>query len=256
MAGGVRRRVRCAEPSGSVYEALLGWGFGMNIEVTEPATPAWLSRLRNDVLRITTEAAREHWPGPMADSPPYYNYRLEHVQQVEREALRLGAEVGGDPDIILASVWIHDRFQPQYDGPDHAARAAEWAEEHLAALGFPRSKVGDVCFAVANHSNPPHTIPAEAKEARLLWDADKLSKIGAINVVAFLCANPAFPKCPVFPDRKVTYANVVRVGLQGLERARARVEVLYFEPSQVWARERLRAQTAFYEALAREVGLW
>ena len=36
---------------------------------------------------------------------------------------------------------VPDRFQPQYHGTDHAAKAAEWARQNLAALGFPGEKV-------------------------------------------------------------------------------------------------------------------
>ena len=125
--------------------------------------PEWLTRLQEDAIQISTSAARQHWPGPTATSPPYFNYRLEHVRQVERDAIRLLAELGGDRDIVLASVWIHDRFQPQFTGPDHAVYAAEWAGENLNSYGFPSHKVEMVFYAVAHHSDPPGSIPAEAK---------------------------------------------------------------------------------------------
>lgn len=216
----------------------------------EDTVPGWLSALRKDVETITEEAARAHWSGPTADSPPYYNYRLEHVRQVERDALRLLAEVGGDRDVVLASVWIHDRFQPQLIGRDHAVLAAEWTEAHLARLGFPEDKLEQVSFAVANHSNEPHTIPRGAKEARLLWDADMLSKIGTVSVVAFLCLNPAFPNKPV------THAGIAEIGLARLKEARAVIETFYYEASRRLAQERLSAQKRFYEALAQEVQYW
>jgi HD superfamily phosphodiesterase len=146
---------------------------------------------------ITGQAARKHWPGLSPEAEPYYNYRFEHVRQVERDAQRLIAVVGGDTEIILASVWTHDRFQPQYEGDRHAARAAEWVREHLASLGFPISKVPAVEYVVANHSNAPNTIPENELEARLVWDADKLSKTGALAVISFLCSIPAFPQTPV-----------------------------------------------------------
>jgi HD superfamily phosphodiesterase len=68
------------------------------------------------------------------------NYRLEHIRQVERHALRLFAQPGGDPEIWLAPVWIHDRCQPQFSSQDHAAQAAGWASENLASYGFPDEK--------------------------------------------------------------------------------------------------------------------
>lgn len=213
----------------------------------EATVPDWLSALRKDMESITANAARAHWPGPPTDSAPYYNYRLEHVTQVERDAIRLLQRIGGDKDIVLASVWIHDRFQPLLGGLDHAVLAAQWAQEHVARRGFPEDKVQQVSFAVANHSSEPHTIPRGAKEARLLWDADRLSKIGAVSVVVFLCLNPAFP------NRPVTHAGIAETGLAGLEEARAVIDMFYREASRTLAQERLSAYERFYQALAREV---
>jgi HD superfamily phosphodiesterase len=139
--------------------------------------PDWLTQLQTDLLMISKGAARIHWPGISPESDPYYNYRFEHVKQVERDVHRLKAVVGGDTEILLASVWIHDRFQPQYEGNQHALRAAEWVQKHLASLGFPENKVDEVEYVVANHSNEPNKIPERRLEARILWDADKLSKI-------------------------------------------------------------------------------
>ena len=210
--------------------------------------PEWLSSLRKDMELISQQAAREHWPGPGVDRAPYYNYRIEHVRQVERDALRLLDEVGGDRDVVLASVWIHDRFQPQFSGPDHAARGAEWARQHLASTGFPPHKVEEVSFAVTMHSNEPHTIPPTANEARLLWDADGLGKMGAASVVVFLCSMPAFPQ------NVVTHSTLAERGLGRLDDARSTIDSFYFQPSRVWAEERQRTKQQFYEALAREVG--
>ena len=90
----------------------------------------WLKTLRDDLACITEEAAKQFWPSPERGCPPFFNYRLEHVKQVERDALRLLSVVGGDGDIVLASVWLHDRFQPAFLDPgEHGKRAAEWAAE-------------------------------------------------------------------------------------------------------------------------------
>jgi predicted metal-dependent HD superfamily phosphohydrolase len=213
----------------------------------EKTAPHWLSSLRDDMESISQEAAREHWPGPTVDSPPYYNYRLEHVRQVERDALRLLSVVGGDRDVVLAAVWIHDRFQPQYTGPDHAALGAEWARQHLEGMGFPQQKVERVSRAVGLHSSAPDAIPPEEWEARLLWDADNLGKLGALSVVTFLCAMAAFP------HEVITHAGLVRSGCSRLDETRLMVDSFYFQPSRVWAEERLRAKRHFVEALAREV---
>jgi HD superfamily phosphodiesterase len=214
----------------------------------EKSTPEWLSSLRKDMESSSEQAAREHWPGPGIDGAPYYNYRLEHVRQVERDALRLLHEVGGDRDVVLAAVWIHDRFQPQFSGPEHAVLGAEWAGLHLGSTGFPPHKVEQVSLAVASHSHEPRTIPPTAREARGLWDADLLSKMGAVSIVVFLCSMPAFPQ------NVVTHYTLAERGLESLGHARSTIDSFYFQPSRVWAEERLRTEQRFYAALAREVG--
>jgi HD superfamily phosphodiesterase len=74
-------------------------------------TPEWLFHIRKDLEKITGPVAAEIWPTPKGR--PYFNYRLEHVRQVERDARWLLQQVGGDEEVVLAAVWLHDRFQPQ-----------------------------------------------------------------------------------------------------------------------------------------------
>ena len=55
----------------------------------------WLKTLRADMASVKAEAARQLWPSPEEGCPAFFNYRLEHVRQAEREALALLALVGG-----------------------------------------------------------------------------------------------------------------------------------------------------------------
>lgn len=208
----------------------------------------WLDTLRSDLESITREAALSHWPGSEPDNPPYFNYRLEHVLQVERDAMRLMESIGGDEEVILASVWIHDRFQPQYQDNDHPAEAAHWAREHLASIGFPADKVEAVCYCVVNHSNPPGAIPEHEEDARILWDADKLSKVGAVSIAAFMCGIPAFP------DKIMGFREIALIGKDNTKKFVDLPYSFYFDISRIWAKDRLEAQRAFYDELAREVG--
>jgi HD superfamily phosphodiesterase len=214
----------------------------------KPDQPDWLIELQNDMSIITAEEARKLWPGPNPHSGPFYNYRLEHVQQVERDVLRLEKEVGGaDTDILLAAVWIHDRFQPQYEGNNHASRAAQWARENLPVLGFPHEKIETVAFAVARHSDPPGLIPSAVTEARLLWDADKLTKIGTVGVVTYLCGHPAFR------DVRTSFTSMALHGLEHLDHSRKMVNQFYYECSRKIAQERYEEEKAFYEGFAKAV---
>lgn len=207
----------------------------------------WLDQLRSDLLIISSQAAKKYWPGLTPEDEPYYNYRLEHVMQVERDARRLMAALGGDEEIIMAAVWIHDRFQPQYEGKQHATIAAEWVKSNLESIGFPANKVHSVKYAVENHSNPPGTIPVEAREAQILWDADKLSKVGALSIVAELCGNPAFPQT------QVSYKRISQQLNQELVSAKELINQFYFEESRRWGLERLETQMNFAQSLEKEI---
>jgi HD superfamily phosphodiesterase len=74
----------------------------------------WLTALKTQMKEVTLPPARKFWPGASPEDEPYFNYRYQHVEQVERNARKLLAAYGGDEDVVLASVWLHDRFQPQY----------------------------------------------------------------------------------------------------------------------------------------------
>ncbi len=215
--------------------------------VLRPDQPAWLTRLQNDMALLTNEDAQKHWGRAERNGAPYYNARLEHIQQVERDALRLAQEISVDQDILLAAIWIHDRYRPQYEGDQHAEKSANWAREHLAELGFPAEKVEAVAIAILHHADPPGTIPEGAVAARLLWDADKLAKIGPLNIVSYLCSHPAFP------EQRMTYSSLALLGLEKLERFRRLAESLYSTQARTLARERYEHQKIFYESLARDV---
>ena len=78
--------------------------------------PDWLYSSRKDMELITEDAAREHWPGPGVDDAPYYNYRLEHVRQIESDALLLEESPGGTNYVSgarSAREAVDDRAEPQ-----------------------------------------------------------------------------------------------------------------------------------------------
>ncbi|MHC4716509.1 MAG: HD domain-containing protein [Planctomycetota bacterium] len=223
--------------------------------------PEWLRRLREDLAEITAEAAGRLWPSPVAGAPAWFNYRIEHVRQVERDALWLLGEVGGDRDVVLAAVWLHDRGQPKFNVPGHGPAAADWARENLAALGFPAGKVEAVCHSVANHSDSPGAIAPEAHEARLLWDADKLAHLGPHEVLTLLLNNLAVDRLTNvaaggdFPERTVTIDRLADLRLRRLIKAKRPSEKFYFQPSRRLAQRRFDAQKRFVESLLEQVGL-
>jgi hypothetical protein len=214
--------------------------------IMKPEQPVWLTALQNDLALITAQEAKKIWPHPETQAP-YFNYRLEHVQQVERDALRILEDVKADEEILLAAVWVHDRFQTQLENEKHAHQAAAWTRENLAGLGFPAQKVDQVVYAVERHCDQPGQIPAGAVEARILWDADRLTRIGPLSIINYMLGHAAFP------EMRLSYNNIALLGLEKLERSRRLVEEFYYQRSRELALSRFQQQKAFFEAFAQDV---
>jgi uncharacterized protein len=116
-----------------------------------------------------------------------FNYRWEHVQAVVRTALRLAELTGADREIVEAAAWLHD-VAKQGNGRAHGQEGAVAARGILARTDFPPGKVEAVADAIEKHVGlfVPQDAPIEPQEAAILWDADKLTKLGAVAVLHFI----------------------------------------------------------------------
>lgn len=108
---------------------------------------------------------------------PPFNYRWEHVKAVVAQGRKLAKLTGADADIVIAAAWLHDvkKFE---DGPRHAEKGAEFAANFLPTTNFPPEKIDAVAHAISVHTGLWRDQPLKNLEAQVLWDADKLTKIG------------------------------------------------------------------------------
>ena len=113
-----------------------------------------------------------------------FNYRWEHVQAVVRLAVRLADLTGADREVVDAAAWLHDIVKGRSE--DHGRDGAIAARRILAETDFPSDKIDGVADAIAKHCGLWVTAPVEPLEAAVLWDADKLSKLGATAVLHFV----------------------------------------------------------------------
>ena len=118
------------------------------------------------------------------DEPLPFNYRWEHVQRVVQMACWLADETGADRDTCEAAAWLHDICKSE---PNHGAAGAAEAQWILLQTDFEREKIPGVVDAIARHvglrrreGEPPMT----PVESAVLWDADKLTKLG-VGVLAY-----------------------------------------------------------------------
>lgn len=133
---------------------------------------SWREAVREAMYQATLDEA-EHRFG---SRKPLYNYRWEHVQAVHTLAMRLARLAGADLEIVEAAVWLHDVAKAA--GREHPQRGAERARALLPTTDFPPEKIERVAQAIADHMGLWRETPLQALESQVLWDADKLAKLG------------------------------------------------------------------------------
>ncbi|WP_192561997.1 HD domain-containing protein [Pseudomonas gozinkensis] len=109
---------------------------------------------------------------------------LSHLQRVWHNARTLQAEEGGDLEVLLAAVLLHDCVAVEKNSPlrSQASRlAAEKASKVLANLNWPEAKIVTVIHAIEAHSFSANITPLTL-EAQLMQDADRLDSLGMLGV--------------------------------------------------------------------------
>jgi uncharacterized protein len=109
---------------------------------------------------------------------------LSHLQRVWHNARTLQAQEGGDLEVLLAAVLLHDCVAVEKNSPlrSQASRlAAEKASMVLANLNWPEARIDAVTHAIEAHSFSANITPLTL-EARLVQDADRLDSLGMLGV--------------------------------------------------------------------------
>ena len=113
-----------------------------------------------------------------------FNYRWEHVQAVVRLAIRLAERTGADREVVEAAAWLHD-VAKGHNSENHGPDGAIAARRILAGTDLPADKIEAVADAISKHAGLWTDEPIEPLEAAIVWDADKLTKMGATAVLHF-----------------------------------------------------------------------
>ena len=213
---------------------------------------SWVETVKAVAKKYATEESLELW-GQRTGETALFNYRWEHLQSVDRLCDWLGRELGADMEVLTAAVWLHDAVKshtPELPEVTDADAAAEEARRILLSTDFPRSKVDAVCTAIRLHEGLYKDYRIEQTEAAILWDADKLSKLGAIHLVHNLCIRPAFD--PVFQGRPTDTDLVLHSEEGWLEIGQKIVASMNTDPGRQEAERRLSFLRQFVQELFRE----
>ncbi|WP_415757427.1 HD domain-containing protein [Pseudomonas sp. LT1P18] len=109
---------------------------------------------------------------------------LSHLQRVWHNVRTLHAEEGGDLEVLLAAVLLHDCVAVEKNSPlrSQASRlAAEKASIMLADMAWPDAKTSAVAHAIEAHSFSANIAPTTL-EANIMQDADRLDSLGMLGV--------------------------------------------------------------------------
>lgn len=150
----------------------------MNTEQADPKP--WRAAVR----KIAQEAALAESQTCWGENDVAFDYRWEHVQAVVRLAVRLAMVTGADREIVEAAAWLHDVAKPHSE--QHGQDGAAIARQVLRQTDFPPEKIDAVADAIVKHVGLFTDERIEPVEAAVVWDADKLSKLGATAVLHFL----------------------------------------------------------------------
>ncbi len=129
------------------------------------------------------EKIREEAKKYFLDAKPTHDW--SHVERVYNLCMHIGKKENADLEILGIAALLHDIGREQEDKTkgklDHAIIGAEMAREILKKHNFKEDKINKIVHCIETHRFRNNKVP-ETKEAKVLFDADKLDAIGAIGI--------------------------------------------------------------------------
>ena len=201
--------------------------------------PAWETAVKQAMYQATINEAKRRYE----TSTPAFNYRWEHVTTVVTLAEKLASLTGGDRDIVVAATWLHDIRKDT--GNNHPHEGAVFACDFLPRTDFPAKKIKHVAYAIEQHMGLWRDEPLTVLEAQILWDADKLTKIGLTAAVhwtggSFAKGKPLNTRILIKQGRAANWQEKT-------------VASMHTKPAQKAAKKRLKAYNKFWDKLEREL---
>ncbi len=194
-------------------------------------------RLRKIVEVSTRKAAIIEWTeAAKTQKVPLYNYRLDHIEEVTVLAKHIADGSDADMNVITLAAWLHDLAKPGVGGiptQNHGIVSAEMAEEILTQEKVEHKTIERVSDAIKKHVGLTLKKPLEPLEAQILWEADKILKLGMIGFLQYILNGVR-----IFPGRSMKkVADGIR---EFLNLAADIAECMVTERGKAIAQERLK----------------
>jgi uncharacterized protein len=108
-----------------------------------------------------------------------------HVERVYNLCIRIGKKENADMEVLKLAALLHDIGRKDEDECHgkicHAERSAILAKEILEKHDLNKEKIDKILHCIETHRFRGNKVPA-SKEAKILFDADKLDSIGAVGI--------------------------------------------------------------------------
>jgi uncharacterized protein len=202
-------------------------------------TKDWRKAVRKAMRAAADKEARQRY----GSRKPSFNYRWEHVTAVVTLARKLAELTGADLEVVEAAAWLHDILKER--GTTHPAEGAAFAREFLPETDFPAEKIEAVAQAIAEHTGLWRDKPLTTLESKVLWDADKLTKIG-------LTAAFHWTGLALADGKPMRTVDLIRRGRTNAWQ-RKTVNSMHTEPARQAAKKRIRAFQKLWERLEIEL---
>ncbi len=207
------------------------------------------ARLRARVLQESAAVAIDEWTEFLNRlDVPFFNYRGTHVTEVVRIAKYLARETGADYDVVVMAAWFHDVAKPGTEGTGrpHGPECAAVARTYLLKEGVNPEVVERVCDAIEKHVGYTRDAPLTPLEAQVVWESDKLAKLGITSMLFHLINGLRYEPNPNLDD----ILERMRKGLPGLRKIEAS---MFTEPGRRIAKARMRSYESFIALLENEL---
>jgi len=200
-------------------------------------------RWRAAVKEVMYEASQKEAVKRYGDKEPVFNYRWEHVQAVVVLAKKLAKLTGADKQVVEAAAWLHDVRKDA--GSKHPQEGAKFARQFLPSTTFPNKKIEKVAMAIEEHMGLWRGKPLQNLESQVLWDADKLAKIGITAAFHWMGGDLA-------RGNSRTTQDLIDNG-QSLDWQEKTVASMHTEPAKKAAKKRLAAYNKLWKRLQTEL---
>lgn len=199
-------------------------------------------------------------------------HNMEHVMRVYNLCLLLASgEKDIDLDVLKSAALLHDIARVKEDSDktgkiDHAILGAKMARKLLKRLGYKDEKIEHICHCIEAHRLRGRIKP-KTKEARILYDADKVDVLGAIGIARCFAVSGRYgQKLYVKTDLKkyLKENSIPETGrIKDISKHAPNLEyelklkkipkVLYTEKARKIAKRRMSIMAQFFKQLKKEV---